>query len=846
MVKINNKRTISVLTGRFIKINKKRNIIAVIAISLSALLFTVLFVGSESLILSKRAMEIREYMDSSHSSVQDLTEQEANNVEDILKNDKDIDRFGESIFLGSGMNQEFSFSTEVRYADGNMAESFNSLPTEGHMPEKENEIVTSTVVLDALGIPHELGSIVELRWEKNPVTKEYQKDTFVLSGYFEGDKAILAQMIWVSRQYAEKNRYPVTEEEIDNGIYNGGIDYSVWFKNLFDLHKKTDRLSDLSRLEGQSGFLVNPAYELFGEDSFPFLSVVILILFIIIAGYLIIYNIFSISVKSDIHIYALLKSVGTTSKQLKRIVLLQAFYLSIIGIPVGLFVGYITGVCMAPALNADIAVSSQKVSEVVVNADPIVFALAAFLTLITVHISCLRACSMVKKVSPIEALKMSNDIQIKRRITRGISVSWYGMGIQNMWRNRKKGIVVMISIALSLVVVNCIVILVQGYDFDSYKKMFLASDFQIDQMTSTLSTTNFDGVDPTIKTLIEECPYSENIGYVYYSDEVHDVEPHLMGVLKEYSRKYEQYWSDYEKELWENVVSSNKISVHLMGINKTIFDKLEWKNQKCEWEDFVTGDYVIVDYSDKNSNEPTSYYKNGDEFYMKYKSGSEKKYEILGEATLPYAIDYPYSDIFYLSVLVPEEEYIDKTGNDCAMYATIDAKVNQRKNVERYIKQTITKQNDMINVFSILDMEESFQNYVNKYYDIGAILVAVLSFIGIMNFFNTITTSVFSRKKELTLLEIVGMTKKQIEKMLMFEGIIYLSGAFLIAIALIYIGAEKLLASTVGIAFFFHMHLTILPCICLLPILFILAIFIPKYQFRKMCTESIVDRIRME
>ena len=79
----------------------------------------------------------------------------------------------------------------------------------------------------------------------------------------------------------------------------------------------------------------------------------------------------------------------------------------------------------------------------------------------------------------------------------------------------------------------------------------------------------------------------------------------------------------------------------------------------------------------------------------------------------------------------------------------------------------------MINVFSVLDMEESFQQFVSKYYMIGGFLVVILAFIGIMNFFNTTATSVISRKKELALLEVVGMTKKQVSKMLVTEAALH-------------------------------------------------------------------------
>ena len=69
------------------------------------------------------------------------------------------------------------------------------------------------------------------------------------------------------------------------------------------------------------------------------------------------------------------------------------------------------------------------------------------------------------------------------RRSHEFSAGWCGMALRNMLREWKKGLIVMISIALSMLVVNCIVMLVKGYDFDEYKNIFLASDFKIDQMT---------------------------------------------------------------------------------------------------------------------------------------------------------------------------------------------------------------------------------------------------------------------------------------------------------------------------------------------------------------------------
>ena len=320
MTKVDSHGTLRLITKRFMKANRKRNIIAVIAIMLTALLFTTLFTGSQSLILSKRATEIRQFMSSSHAIAQDLTGQQAEKALSALKADSDIKRYGWGIFLGGGMNSEFDFSTEIRFADEGMAESYNCTPTSGRLPQKQNEIAVSTLILDRLGLPHKLGQHITVTWEKDGAAHTTRTDEFVISGFWHGDKAVMAQLLFVSESYAEKNAASPSEAEIAEGYFNGSYDLAVWYSNLWGLQKKTEKLSQQAGLaRSDSAFEVNPAYNLGGEDSFSFGSVAVLILFIMLAGYLIIYNVFSLSVRTDIRAYGLLKNIGTTGKQLKKV-----------------------------------------------------------------------------------------------------------------------------------------------------------------------------------------------------------------------------------------------------------------------------------------------------------------------------------------------------------------------------------------------------------------------------------------------------------------------------------------------------------------------------------------------
>ena len=376
---------------------------------------------------------------------------------------------------------------------------------------------------------------------------------------------------------------------------------------------------------------------------------------------------------------------------------MQALLLSAAGIPIGIAAGYLAAICMAPSLNAENAVSAQDTvsSVVVVNANPVIFAAAAVFTLVTVYLSCFQSCRIVEKVSPVEALRLSEDNTARKRKVgtknRSFSAGWCKMAFRNMLRDRKKGLIVMVSIALSMLVVNCIVMLVNGYDFDSYKKIFLTSDFKIDQMSSLSTTTNFEGVTPGVQQELEACPYGKATGYVYYSPEKHTMENSLKKNCDKFAEEYKSYWSDYELKKWSDLQNSGKIDVHFLGISKAVFDTLEWKDRPLSWSDFKTGKYVITDYNRYLEPEYCSYYTAGDSFEMEYGSGQKKQYKVLGEAAMPYAVDYPYADMLYITVMVPENEFKACTGIKGAMYAVMDAKRVRKNRPQNILRKQFLK-----------------------------------------------------------------------------------------------------------------------------------------------------------
>lgn len=367
----------------------------------------------------------------------------------------------------------------------------------------------------------------------------------------------------------------------------------------------------------------------------------------------------------------------------------------------------------------------------------------------------------------------------------------------------------------------------------------MASDFELDKLPDYAPYAVMNGVTKEIQELIGQCPCAERIGYVRYAEEWHEMEPHLYAV---WDRIAQERLSGTWKEVWEQMKTDNRMKITLMGIDRAVFDKLQWRGAKHTWEEFLNGDFVIVD-DPVLAGAGASNYRAGDDLTMEYQSGVSRQYQVLDAARLPYSLDYPYADLIAVTVMIPDEEFIACTGSTAAMRAFIDAVPGSEDEVQQYLEEVVLSKDDALFLHSVLDLKESFDRFLNKYYFVGGALAVVLALIGIMNFFHMMAASVLSRRRELALLEVVGMTKRQIRRMLTVEGCLYLIGAFLMSVMMTFLFGERILTAALGQAFFLHIEVTVLPGVVLLPLLFVIAVFIPYDQFRRMSRESVVERI---
>lgn len=854
MRKVKNKKVIKRIADQTRKAGKSRNLIAVLAIALTALLFTSLFTIGGSLVEKQQEDTMRQVGGSAHAGYKYLTQEEY----DIVKKDKKIKEISYRIAVGDAVNDSLKkLHTEISYYEDLDAKMSFCYPETGHMPEKKNEIVTSDLVLEAMGLPCELGIEVPV---KVSIGGEIREDTFILSGYFAGDMISSAQVMAVSEEYAgEVAPTPATSAMgvmIDASDYPGRIMADFNFNNSLNLKKKMAGLTERCGFPEDAATGINWAYMGGDLDPETMLLVVVLLLVIIISGYLIIYNIFYINVFHDIQHYGLLKTIGTTGKQLRKIVRRQAYMLSLYGIPLGLLCGVFVGKLLLPVVMGQLAFSRTADTKISLNVW--IFAGAALFSLITVYISCIKPCRIASQVSPVEAVRYTEGQEYtekaaKKKGKKTKKVTPQAMALQNIKRNKKKVVIVVSSLSLALVLLNSVYSFISGFDMDKFVSNMTVSDFSVsdatlDNVSVDMGSRVLDGVTEEFLQALEEQDGIEEIGNIYmklkdpvFSDEEFaHIEERIFD-----NPAAQETLSDAGEDYMNYMRSEKFVDGKVYGMGKLAMEKLDNVEGELDWEKFSTGKYVIATrFGNMESGSGIDYFHPGETVTVCNENEQSREYEVLAVADIPYTCGYQVFGLMECNYILPEEEFLNFMGNQQPMRTLINVDAEHEENMEKWLEDYCENVNDDLIYTSKSKIVEEFDSVKDTYSMVGGLLSLILAMIGILNFINTMVTSILSRKQEFAMMEAVGMTGVQLRRMLCFEGGYY---ALLTGIAAILVSSllNLTVIRSIGTSmFFFSWKYTVTPILLCLPLLVAVVLLIPSVCYKSMCKNSVVERMR--
>ena len=882
-MKVSNGKTIRRLGWRSMKAARTRNLIAILAIALTTVLFTSLFTIAMSINDGFQQSNFRQVGGFSHGGFKYLTEEQF----EELRDDPLIAQWGVRRFLGMPTQAPFNKShVEVSYADGNYAHWAFCDPIEGRLPQEgTDEAATDTAVLELLGIEPEIGAKFTLTFDVDGHTTT---QTFTLSGWWERDEAIVASHVLIP-----ESRVDAVLDEV--GVTPPGSNGMIGTWNLDVMLKSGSRHieQDLNQILADHGYQSETAGDDYIDtgvnwgytgaqlsdnlDPIVVAAIAAMLLLIIFTGYLIIYNVFQISVTNDIRFYGLLKTIGTTPRQLGWIIRQQALTLSLAGIPLGLIAGWLVGGRITPAI-----VSQLEGIVPTTSVNPVIFIGAALFSLVTVLLSCRKPGRAAAKVSPIEAVRYTEGGSIKRKQKKGRKgVSLLSMAWANLGRSRSKTAVTVTSLSLAVVLLTVTVNFTNGFDMDKYVSNFTASDFIVaDAGKFQNSVLDFTADMAVPQSVIGDISAQGGItdGGVIYGQTFGALEY----VTEDWFRQNKERF--YTSEQMDNLIRLTERNeeglladrIQLSGMSDFALDHLtvlEGDLSKL-YED--GGRYVAAVYADDDygSAELDSHWARlGDIVTVRYVEETEYvdpdtgiayaspedvpagvnwvaqpvkyrdvEYEVAALVTVPSAFSYRYygADEFVLN----DQTFIQDSGTSDVMYYAFDTTDGANDAMEKFLRDYTENVNPQFDYESKALYASEFEGMRSMFQLCGGALSFIVGLVGVLNFFNAILTGIIARKREFAVLQSIGMTGKQLKTMLVYEGLFYALGAAGISLVLTLALGPVAFTAVGSLFWFFTYRLTLTPFLIVVPVFALLGILVPLAVYRSVSRSTIVERLR--
>ena len=894
-MKNNNGAAVKKLSSRSLRHNRTRNLFAVLAIILTGMLFTAVFSLLGGVIQVTEESTMREVGGRAHAGLKGAT---AEQYEKIIS-DPLVKRSDYNILIGVAENI-LKRSGEVRYLpeEKSLKDYFITLE-EGHLPDTEDEIVVDTFVMDECKIPHALGEKITL---VIPFMGKKVEKEFTVSGWYEGDSISHASELFVSEAFWMKLKGDLTDavfkawgEEHPEDANVGLLAANLYFDNSSHIEEKVRTVIEHAGYEPEKDvdYGVNWAYmenRLEQVDPLSMAMAAGAVCVILLTGYLIIYNIFQISVMSDIRFYGLLKTIGTTKKQLRRLIMRQAMVLSLIGIPLGLLLGYGIGKVLLPFMMSFMDYGNAAVS---LEFHPLIFVFGAAFSILTVFLSCRKPGKIAGSVSPVEAVKYTEGAPGSSRILRkraksreksGItkkksgdkkthSFSVQRMAFANLGRNKRKTGVVVTAISLSMILLTLVMTGVGSFRIDKFLEQRIAGDIMIGSVNlfSSSSRDSDYELDPGLVSLADgqKGIQEANEMWVGFGTSVKLDETGKERFKKLYEEEKLEH-SEYDDYRYQQVMEQDGIlDGYVYGYTDSLLENVKVLEGKLDIEKFQNGDYVLLttiraseelDAADSiyhpgdkltmsSITETSNIYEekneNGEILNVRYDNLAEKEYEVMAIIDLPYSMDIHRYAHNTMDAVLPLKELSHGEGvNNICFAKSYKVEPESLEAFESEIKNYTENECLYMGYASKSSLKKEFSGMTNVIGTIGISLAGVIAFIGILNFINAVFTGILARKYEFAMLQSIGMTKAQLQKMLIWEGVSYVGIAGAASLCIGSIFSRAILQALNKVIMFFEYRFQILPFVVMVPILAAAAILTPLLSFRQLQKHSIVERLR--
>ena len=604
----------------------------------------------------------------------------------------------------------------------------------GKLPEQENEIAVPAFMLQKMGISANIGSQVTLDFYDG------NSETFTVSGLLKGSDTAKQFGVFFSKTYA------------DHGSQLKGAPYEVHAKLYGATQMRADECKEAMYLIGSDAGIerkyVHPSKQFLETLSVDGQAVMLFGMVgavILLAGILVIYGVFYLSVIGKIHQFGQLRTIGMTRKQLKKFVLKEGRRLFLYAAPMGILLGGIAGYFIIPS-------GFSMINTVVIAVG--VFVVIYLITMISV----LKPAKLAASVSPMEAMRyVPQDGMMKaanKKVCRRLTP--FGLGAMNFSRNRKKAVITMLSLALGGILFMTAATYMSSFDKDGYARqgLFREAEFNI-HYADAATELNENGMSG----LQAKAPLNDKmIQKILAIDGVKKVsEIKNFGVKFDYPIHDEYGNNDFVYPLTEE--ETQNIGAYI-------------KEGSADYDRLMSGDYVLV--SD-NANVQEIYgwkFGLGDKIIFHYYDGSkmaEKEVTVLGILNSQFILDNDRLEGWFL---MPEQAILKLITYDCVNSSLYVSTEPEKEGAVGEILTQLVGEKSELSMESLADRRVAYAAATNRMFGAISGLAIFIMVFSILSMMNTLITNIVTRKQELAVLESIGMARGQIRKMLLSESLL--------------------------------------------------------------------------
>lgn len=721
-------------------------------------------------------------------------------------------------------------TVSMMYMDRTGMELYKVKLKEGQLPQKENDIVVSKGILEALGQNGKIGDTITVPYQilKDDGLDYTKEKDFRICGFLADNESSKEQKQYTSlvSEAFLKAEIPVEQVkyrfllQVNGQKGNTTADYTETIQNIARQFGISEDDMNINK-EYLAANYVDPA-------TIPVIVGIMLI--VVLAGIITIYSVYYVSMNQRVREFGKLKAIGATKRQLRQIVLREGMGVALFAIPIGLLIGTVAVKVVLLQFVEHAKDSNVLITEAykVVAKGEVqlyywwIYLLAIAVTLCTVYLSLMKPMRMAAKVSEIEAMRYQGGSKRQKSSRKGYQFLNIGrLTKRNLAENKKKSTITIVSMAVTGIFVMMVATVLSCANPMESAKSSIVGQYEISPIVESgnkehpeyewAEVQKNNPLNEGLKQQIEELdgvervdvftalkvsggPFEEKIGTEF-----------INGVPEEYA-----------EELKKGITEGNVTYEELKSGDKVILDRalLHW------YPDIKVGDKLKLNIHD------------GDNTFQK-----EIEVAAIGE--------YGTGLTNYNCLIMAKEGAEKLTINNSSSYFQVIADKDYDEALESSL-QAIVDGSGRLQMRTWKNEYDTWENAIQMTRGACYAFIIILAAISIMNLINTMINSVHVRKKELGMMQAIGMSDRQLMKMLQLEGIFYTVGTLIISIGVGSLAGYPLFlyAKRTGMFDISTYHYPVTAAIIIILTLFVIQMLLAIFIAKSVRKDSLIERIR--